>query len=206
MVLVRGNNFLTLWRIRFYVSEIGESRSARDYIASIVDEKPRAIIDSKEKKRKCGEGAFAFVYCLLRAEENRFCHSSCITQHDAMLADNTRICTITREHRISNVHVILYIYIIDYIRTRLLYTLHPFHPLRTSLIQQQSFSIYIYIFFFLIPIYKFYLNLREISLWIKTYLSSAFSKMIMSNAFIILPCDPPDAIIELAYLHPRRIS
>lgn len=148
MVLVRGNNFLTLLRIRFYVSGIGESRSARDYIASIVDEKPRAIIDSKEKKRKCGEGAFAFVYCLLRAEENRFCHSSCITQHDAMLADNTRICTITREHRISNVHVILYIYIIDYIRTRLLYTLHPFHPLRTSLIQQQSFSIYIYIFFF----------------------------------------------------------
>ena len=119
----------------------------------------------KKCKRKCGEGAFAFVYCLLRAEENRFCHSSCITQHDAMLADksvhesaqslaNTEFQTSTYT---------IYIYIIDYSNTFITH-FAPFLPSSSNLSYSATYLfLYIYIyFFFLFPIYKFYLNLREI--------------------------------------------
>lgn len=123
-------------------------------------------------------------------------HSSCITQHDAMLADNlnTNLHTLTpnTEHRTSKRPRYIYIaYTIDCSNTLfIIYTLHPFDPLRIEpLFFSATIFFYVFIYFFLIPIYKFYSILFTwsfFSSWIETCpLISAFSKMFMSNAFII---------------------
>lgn len=128
-------------------------------------------------------------------------------QHDAMLADNlyTNLHTrSTTEHRTSKRPRYI-AYIQSIIRTRLYYT--HFAPFRsslknTSLLLGNHLFLRVYLFFFLIPIYKFYSTLRELP----SPLISAFSKMITSNAFItpfpvIFPsrCDHPACVS-------RRIS
>lgn len=133
-------------RSRLYPSSMKASRERRRIVSR------RALNDSK---RKCGEGARSFdersLSCTACFALKRTASVILPVLHNTMLADNlyTIICTVTREHPTSNVHVILYIYIyiIDYSNTFIIH-FAPFRSSSNLSIQQQSFSIYIYISFF----------------------------------------------------------
>lgn len=132
-------------RSRLYPSSMKASRERRRIVSR------RALNDSK---RKCGEGARSFdersLSCTACFALKRTASVILPVLHNTMLADNlyTIICTVTREHPTSNVHVILYIYIYNRLFEHVYYTLCTlsilFEPLYSTTI---FFYIYIYFFF-----------------------------------------------------------